>query len=91
MKLFSQARDYSRFTLEQNPHSETILDLGMSGANYESRQVYISAFPNTLQTNKKGVIRYSDEDIIYVCKSFHVILLVISEYTITFDPSHCSC
>jgi len=68
MELISKTKDYSRFTLEMNDHSDIIADIGMSRANFESRQVYITAFPNTLKTKKKGVIRYSDEDIIYVCK-----------------------
>jgi hypothetical protein len=64
-----KTRDYSRFILEDNIHSAGIREVGMLGANWESRAVYLRTFPFSLRTVKKGLIQYGSEDIIYICKS----------------------
>jgi len=63
-----KTKDYSRFFLEDNPHAASIRDIGMLGANWESREVYLSFFTNFLPTKKNGLIRYHVNDIIYICE-----------------------
>ena len=55
------------FILEDNAYSTDVKDVGLLGANKESRDVYLRCFDKLLRAKGDGLIRYHEDDIIFVC------------------------
>jgi hypothetical protein len=56
------------FIIEDNECSADIKDIGLLRTNKESRDVYLRYFNKALRAKGEGLIRYHDDDIIFVCK-----------------------
>lgn len=62
-------KGYLKFRLLENVHSVSINDIALLRTCYGSRDVFLSIFRHHLQVGKGGLIRYADEDVIYIAKS----------------------
>jgi hypothetical protein len=56
------------FILDDNAYSSDVKDMGLLGANKESRDAYLRYFNKSLKVKGQGLIRYQEDDIIYVGK-----------------------
>jgi 2EXR family len=56
------------FILEDNAGSSDVKNVALLGANKESRYVYLRHFTKSLRAKGKGLIRYHEDDTIFVCK-----------------------
>jgi 2EXR family len=56
------------FVLEENAYSSDVKDVGLLSANKESRNIYLRYFGKSLRAKGDGLIRYRDDDTIYICK-----------------------
>jgi len=64
-------KSYIEFTLLDNVHSASFKDIALLGACFESREVFISKFRHHLLASNGGLIRYADEDVVYIGTSPH--------------------
>lgn len=64
----SRSRKPCWFILEDNAYSSDVKDIGLLGANKETRQVFLSHFNKSLRTTNKGLIRFNKADTIFICE-----------------------
>jgi len=56
------------FILDDSVCSSDVKDIGLLSANKESRQVYLRHFNKSLRAPKRGLIRYHENDTIFICE-----------------------
>jgi hypothetical protein len=56
------------FIVDNNAYSSDVKDVSLLGVNKEFRHVYLRHFDKTLAANGVGLIRYHENDIIFICK-----------------------
>jgi hypothetical protein len=56
------------FVLDDNAYSSDVKDVGLLRASKESRDAYLRYFDKSLRAKGQGLIRYQEDDIIYVGK-----------------------
>jgi hypothetical protein len=60
---------FLKFRLLDNLHSASVKDIAFLSACTESRDVFLSRFKLYLHAGNGGLIRYAEEDVVYIGKS----------------------
>jgi hypothetical protein len=66
--LSPRSKDPCWFIVDNNAYSPDVKDIGILGVNKEFRHVYLRHFDKTLKAKGVGLIRYHENDIIFICK-----------------------
>jgi hypothetical protein len=64
----SRSKEPCWFIVENNACSSDVKDIGLLGVNREFRHMYLRHFDKTLTAKGVGLIRYHENDIIFICK-----------------------
>jgi hypothetical protein len=70
-------KGYIKFTLLDNIPSASIKEIALLSACAESSEVFLSEFKHHLHAGNGGLIRYVDEDVLYI--SNHLLASLIAE------------
>ena len=62
------SKPFLKFQLLENIHSPFLKDLSMLQICALSREIFLARFNNSLGTSNGGMIRFADEDIVYISK-----------------------
>ncbi len=64
------SKEHCWFILGNNAYSSDVKDIGLLGENKETRNVYLRYFNKALRAKGEGLIRYHENDAIFVCECF---------------------
>jgi hypothetical protein len=73
-------KSYFRFNLEDNSDSKAVRDIALSEVCMESRGVFLRTFTQSVRTEGEGLIRFDEEDILYIDNSSSPTLILSASY-----------